>query len=191
MSAGTLPRPNLRRISLLVAFSVAATFAMACAGLAIYFQSTGLRVTCNHSESMPIGCYARHPVGVLSKGDAVDACLPPIALRVAVARAYLRSGGPCDGHETVLKLVAALPGDTVVVTNERVLVNGAILPLSARVSTDSHGRNVRLMPPGIYRLRPGEVWLETPVAASWDSRYYGAFRRADIFDVATPIFTVR
>lgn len=148
-------------------------------GVALYARANP-DLTCNWSESMQTGCYKRAPVGVLGYGDPVFACLPARALDVAIARRYIGAPGPCRGHEEVLKMVVGLPGDVVDVSDRRVLVDGRLLPLSARLAKDGDGRSAILLPPGRYVLGAAEYWLETPVTRSWDSRYYGPFPRSVI-----------
>jgi conjugative transfer signal peptidase TraF len=148
-------------------------------GVALYVHAHP-DLTCNWSPSMQTGCYRRAEVGRLAYGDPVFACLPPRALDVAIARGYLGTPGPCRGHEEVLKAVVGVPGDVVDVSDRRVLVDGRLLPNSHRIAKDGDGRSAILLPPGRYRLRPGEYWLQTPVARSWDSRYFGPFPIAAI-----------
>ena len=74
----------------------------------------------------------------------------------------------------LLKQIAAVPGDTVRVTEAGISVNGRPLPHTAPLASDSQGRPLPHVPPGIYQVEPGTVWLlSTYNARSFDSRYFG------------------
>jgi len=87
---------------------------------------------------------------------------PPRRGEVALAR--------LDGRE-VLKLVAALPGDTVAVAGGRVWVNGQPLELTGAQGEGPPGED---LPPGRYFL------LSLAADVGVDSRQQGAVARRDL-----------
>jgi conjugative transfer signal peptidase TraF len=133
------------------------------------------RLTFNLTDSMPVGLYRVEPVTRPARaGDIVEVCPPPDAAALAVTRHYLLRGGPCaHGAIYMIKLVAAVAGDTVEVQRDRITVNGIVLPHSATLATDRQGKPLSHIPHGVYHLAPGQLWLWTPNPRSWDSRYYG------------------
>lgn len=163
---------------------------------AIAYQRSG--VLLNHTGSMPLGLYrvTRTPrdamtgAPVLARGARVVWCLPLRLVDEARRRGYL-GGGVCPGNvESILKEVAALPGDTVVVDADGMAVNGRRLPNSGPLARDSRGRAITAVPFGRYPVRPGEAWVWSPYTAhSFDSRYYGALPLADLVGVARPLWT--
>ncbi len=149
----------------------------------------GLRI--NLSRSIPIGLYRRVHEPIL-RGVLVEACLPnPIAL-LARKRGYLRGGSCPDGTEPVAKTVAALPGDTVELTDQALLVNGLKLPRTATLSTDLEGRELQRFARGIHTVGANQVWLlGTSDPRSWDSRYYGPIPLENIRSAVRPLVTLQ
>ena len=90
-----------------------------------------------------------------------------------------------------LKRVAALPGDTVAVEPEGVIVNGVLWPASMPLTHDSSGCQIRHYPFGVYRVRRAEVWLLSNNSRGWDSRYYGPLPLANVLASAEPLLTFK
>lgn len=156
-----------------------ATFLLGLALVAIALHFAGLAI--NVTDSMPIGIYHverndRAPV----KGDIVQMCAPPAIAAIAKARGYLMRGSCAFATAQMVKIVAAVAGDTVDVSDDAVVVDGYRLPGSATQRRDGHGRPLAHVARGRYVLRPGEMWLWTPNPRSWDSRYYGPQHVAEI-----------
>ncbi len=152
--------------------------------------AAGLRI--NATASMPEGLYRlqRLTAGQIARGAVVAICPSPNVVAIAAPRHYFEPG-PCPGNvEPLLKHIAGVGGDTVDVTDRAVSVNGKPLPNSARLARDCAGRPLARIPAGRYTLAPSMVWLYAPVPRSWDSRYFGPQRRADIIGAATPILIV-
>jgi conjugative transfer signal peptidase TraF len=150
----------------------------------------GFRI--NKTASMPLGIYRLRPARAepLARDLLVAICPSGDALRVGLARGYLRPG-PCPGNvEPLLKRIAAVAGDAVSVTDSRVAIDGSALPNSGRVARDCQDRAVPRIPAGTYRILPGKIWLFAPVPRSWDSRYFGPQRAADVVGIATPVLIV-
>lgn len=136
-----------------------------------WFVDRALRV--NTTPSLPRGVYllTDRP---LRRGTLVLACLPEPVARHGRARGYLAPGRCPGGAVPVLKRIAALPGDVVLVGEGGLAVNGRPLVGTARRRTDSRGRRLLAIASGPYVVGEGEVWLfSRHVPESWDSRYYG------------------
>jgi conjugative transfer signal peptidase TraF len=171
-----------RRLPIALALGVTLT------GLALLGAgAAGLRV--NATASMPRGLWRVAPAaGPIPRGAIVSLCLPPgPLLRLALRRGYLSAGLCPGGVEPLLKPVAAISGDVVRVTVTGIAVNGAPLPNSAALQEDSAGRPLSPVPPGLYQVRPGTVWLVSTYAArSFDSRYFGAVPVSAVHGAAQP-----
>ena len=169
---------------------------VACAsGLAMTAAATiagGLGIRGIVSPSMPRGLYWTEPFsGIPQRGDTVEVCLPSTPARLAKHRGYLARGIFCDeGVQRVAKAVFAIPGDTVVVTATGFQLLGHPVPNTRGSSADSRGRPLTPMPPGLYRVQPGTVWLfSTESANSFDSRYYGAVSQSSLRRRYHPLWT--
>ncbi len=150
------------------------------------FIQSGIQV--NPTPSMPMGLYQSAPVGRLSPGDIVDACAPKSAVQMAVSRGYLMPGVDCPGGGvTVLKTVAGVPGDTVVVTPQGVFINGKRWSESKPLPSDPKGRPLH-GDYGIHHLGSGQYWLMGKNPLSWDSRYWGPVRMNHIRKSLRPLW---
>jgi conjugative transfer signal peptidase TraF len=151
--------------------------------------SAGLRV--NATTSMPRGLWQVSGVATpLVRGSIVTACLPDTAsTREAAARGYL-STGPCPGgNEPLVKPVAAIVGDVVIVTPQGVAVNGQLVDNTAQRVRDDAGRPLRPFPPGVYPVMPGQVWLLSGHdGRSFDSRYFGPVPVTNVQGLARPLW---
>lgn len=144
----------------------------------------------NTSPSLPMGIYrvvaAIQPV----VGDMVLVCLPLPIADFALARRYLTRGSCASGVEPLGKRVAAIAGDTVVVTVDGVLINGILRASTMPLRVDSHGRSLPQLVGEQWILRPGQLWLEaTGHRRSFDSRYFGPLSINAVVAVARPLST--
>lgn len=145
---------------------------LASFGLAGVAYAAGVRL--NLTGSIPRGVY-RVTSGPVVRGATVLACLPSSIAAFARSRGYVPSGSCDDGSAPVGKTLAALPGDTVGVTDSGVYVNGRLLPNTAPLSRDSNGRPLPRLRIDRYVVPPGKAWLLSSYSPrSYDSRYYGA-----------------
>lgn len=137
--------------------------------LALTCEAIGLRV--NLTASLPRGVYRQldRPVQV---GDLVAGCLPAEVSRFGRERGYLPAGSCTTGDAPILKRVAAEPGDEVGITAEGVFARGRFIQPPAP-DRDHSGDLLDVVPPGTVRVAPGQLWLFTPAAHSWDSRFFG------------------
>ncbi len=169
--------------------SAAVLIALLLAAVLLFGDLLGLRI--NLSPSIPIGLYRRVHEPIL-RGALVEACLPKSIATLARKRGYLRGGSCPDGTEPVAKTVAALPGDTVELTDQALIVNGLELPRTATLSTDREGRELQRFARGVHAVGANEVWLlGTSDPRSWDSRYYGPIPLENIRSAVRPLVTLQ
>ncbi|MGT2457757.1 conjugative transfer signal peptidase TraF [Cupriavidus basilensis] len=155
-------------------------------------MGVGVSLAYNTSPSMPRGLYLTVPVKQYARGMLAAICLPKgAAADLYRARHYLPESTRCSsGVAPVLKPVAGVAGDVVGIDHAGVSINGAVVPNSAVLDTDSQGAGIPHLPVGWQtRLAPGQVFaLATHAARSLDSRYYGVLPDSQIIARAFPIF---
>ncbi len=157
----------------------------AVAGIAGAWAS-GVRI--NLTPSMPLGLWQVSGAADVRRGAAAVVCTPRgDATRVGRERGYIGPGACPNGTEPLLKVVAAVAGDTVAVTPDGLAVNGEALPGTGRRTHDTAGRELRAWPAGIYTVQPGTAWVVTPAPDSWDSRYWGPVQAGDVLGTARPM----
>jgi conjugative transfer signal peptidase TraF len=133
----------------------------------------GIRL--NLTASMPVGIYVAAK-GVPTRGSTVLVCLPPSVAHLARERGYVPRGGSCS-HSTIPigKPVFALPGDTVIVAEGGLLLNGKLTPNTQPLPSDRHGRPLTRLVARQYIVQPNELWVVSAYSRfSFDSRYFGA-----------------
>lgn len=149
--------------------------ALVMIGLAalLFLGIGGLRV--NLTSSLPKGVY-RLTDETPERGDFVTFCLEssnPFC-GVAKERGYLITGACPSGLQPLLKRLAGLPGDSVEITLNGLVLNSSLLPGTVRPERDSHGRPV---PPSLLSGGPipdGQALvLSQTHAGSFDSRHFG------------------
>jgi conjugative transfer signal peptidase TraF len=177
---------------------LAAVLGGLAAAAAVWYRS-GLIL--NHTASMPLGVYRVQRAGSAprdgtvappARGSTVVWCLPARLAAEARRRGYLVRGR-CPGEaEPVLKVVAAVPGDTVVVDADGIGVNGRRLPNSRPLGRDARGRRLAAVPHGTYVVPTGIAWLWSQHdARSFDSRYYGGVPVGGLVGLTRPVWTAR
>ena len=165
--------------------------ALPVAAVALVGAAGAGQVRLNLTESAPMGLYATQPGSAAVRGSFVVTCLPESVGREGLARGYLQPGACPGGAEPVLKPVGAVEGDTVHVTQAGVFVNGAAVPNTAQLDQDSAGRALQPVPPGSYRVAPGEVWLlSSHSPLSWDARYWGPLPTDAVQATARPLLAL-
>ncbi|MGC8467823.1 MAG: conjugative transfer signal peptidase TraF [Acidithiobacillus sp.] len=147
----------------------------------------------NETPSEPLGFYEEQPIGHLHDGEIVTFCPDPRWPIVALAkrRGWL-APGPCPGNfAPFIKTVAAVPGQTVILSARGVCVDGRCLPHSAPKARSWLGHTVLPHYPfGHYRMPPGTVWLYGSLSPwSLDSRYYGPVAQSRLRESARPLWT--
>lgn len=142
----------------------------------------------NYTPSMPVGLWRFGPLVHARAGEIVDACVPLSAAKMGLDRGYLGGGNCPGGAESVLKTIAAGPGDEVVVSDQGTIVNGKMQPHSKPLPQDDRGRKLEPVNKGVYFLGSHEVWLiGTGDPRSYDSRYYGPVDIANLRHNAEPV----
>lgn len=141
---------------------------LALAALGLASQSGVKLAIINESPSLPRGLYLRAPTD-LHVGSVVAAPAP------AGARAYLTKLG-FPPSTLLLKRIAAVEGEMVCAVGGALVTPRAIAPVRAK---DRQGRALQRWR-GCERLAPGEVFLLGDTADSFDSRYFGPVRSADL-----------
>ena len=137
------------------------------------------------SDSVPWGLY-KDTNELIYRGTFVAECLPLDLAALAKERDWLGK----DRIPPILKQVAAIPGDTVELAEEYVAVNGAFILNTATRKLDSKGREIPAVARGTFVLKPGEVFLlGTNSERSWDGRYTGPAKIADLIATLQPVIT--
>ncbi|MBB3458824.1 conjugative transfer signal peptidase TraF [Rhizobium sp. BK313] len=142
----------------------------------------------NLTPSEPLGLWRivalSRPVAV---GDQVFVCPPRTAtIAEGLSRGYLRPGLCPGGYTALIKTVVAIAGDRIEV-GFNVRVNGREVAGSILRSIDGKGRPLLPSPSGTVPAE--EVFLHSPYAASWDSRYFGPVPASGILGLAEEVWT--
>ena len=154
--------------------------------LSIAAKSYGIYI--NTTTSLPLGFY-RIIDESIQKGAHVAFCPPQTDLfDDALARGYIGRGNCPGGYSLLLKRVVAMAGDTVLIDQAGIFVNGEYLPNSAQLKIDAEGHALPQ-----YRLQAvledSEYLLLSDLnPQSFDARYFGFIARDQIRQVVRPIF---
>jgi conjugative transfer signal peptidase TraF len=144
---------------------------IALAFLSIVFLCT---VRLNVSPSVPYGFYLRMPLpSALSPGTLV---LLPVPAPLRFAQTI-----------PLLKPVAAIAGETVCVTEDRLVIGTVDYGL---VSHEAHGHPLPSLE-GCTTIAAGEVFLASHAPRSLDSRYFGPVPITTLSARAIPLLTWR
>ena len=163
-----------RRSFIIAGFVAAATLATLAVRPARY-------AVWNTTASVPTGLYAIRGKSGLQVGERVAVLPPPDLRRLLAERNYLQTGVP------LLKRVAALPGQNVCRFAHAVFVDSQFV--GAALARDRLGRPLPVWA-GCHVLRTGELFVMNPAApGSFDGRYFGVLRLADVIGRATPVWT--
>jgi conjugative transfer signal peptidase TraF len=158
---------GVRRAALVAVVSIA-TFQL-CGFL-------GFRV--NTSPSLPMGLYI---TTADTDANLVEFCPVEPFATLSIARRYRDPGACRDGAAPLLKPIIARSGDVVEVSARGISVNGALLPNTAPLATDTKGRHLEAWPSGRYIVNPGTIWVASSYhSRSFDSRYFGPLSTAAI-----------
>jgi conjugative transfer signal peptidase TraF len=167
--ARRLRRQIMRSVRLSSRAKIAiAVLTLAGIGLAVLRPKD--QVLYNPSDSLPAGFYVR-------SGDAIERGLIVSVRSLDVAPGYARARDFADAGDRFLKRVAALDGDEVCASGDVISINGA--PVTTRFAVDDEGRALPSWN-GCVTLKPGDVFLLGDHPASFDGRYWGVTKRADL-----------
>ncbi len=143
----------------------------------------------NTTTSMPVGIYRIAENKTLHRGDTVIFCLESEEfIRLAVSRNYLGDGQCPGGIPPLLKKVVALPGDSIALDNDKILVNDSIIAGSQRKKKDSHGRKMPTVLKAGVIPKGKALMLSNYNQMSFDSRYFGLVA-LDKVQLVTPVVT--
>lgn len=149
----------------------------------------GLRV--NVSGSMPIGLY-HVSRGAPAKGAMVLACLPESVAVFARSRGYVPSGRCPGATAPIGKMVLAMAGDSVQVTDTGLIVNGEQVQNTKPLAVDGSSRPIPRFPDGTYVVGADEIWLYSPYSKrSFDSRYFGPLPLNCVLSRVSRLLTVQ
>lgn len=162
--------------------------ATSCALLAIGALCHALGARINTSRSIPVGLYWTSGRDV-ARGAYVLVCPPQVGVMAeARRRGYLPAGFCPGGYGFMMKQVAALREDVVNIDNAGVKVNGVLLPWSAPLAQDAHGRPMPRYQSTDFIIGNSEVLLMSDVSStSFDARYFGPVNLAQIRSVIVPV----
>lgn len=143
---------------------------------------TGVRL--NFTDSGPSGLWIERPLITLERGILVSICPPNKRIVELMVEHGALPHGNCtnSSSEPLLKTVAALTGDTVILrTGQPAIINGRELPNTA-------ARQLPAWPDGKYTVGPNEIWIfSTYSGKSFDSRYFGPVPVRNIRGQAKPL----
>ncbi len=170
------PAAAIRRLALIVLGVALATFQLC--GLA------GIRINC--SPSLPVGLYRTST----ARASLIEFCPAEPFASLAISRGY-RDRGTCrDGATPLMKPIVARAGDVVTISEQGIGVNGKLLPNTAPLRADTHGRPLTPWPFGSYVVAAETVWVASSYnPRSFDSRYIGPVAMAGIRDYVQPLLT--
>ncbi|MDR2780552.1 MAG: S26 family signal peptidase, partial [Synergistaceae bacterium] len=138
----------------------------------VAFHSLGYRV--NRSSSLPGHVYRITPLEEnepLVTGDIVLIDLSKISNSV-IERGMERGYVSGAWNQPMLKQIGAIPGDTVVLRDGHLLVNGEAAAKMTVASRDSFGGELFPWPTPVT-LRQNQYWLTSEPERGFDSRYFG------------------
>ena len=169
------------------AIMLAGTWMVAVACLIAVAAIGGYRLNLTPSE--PLGLWRIEALRRSAEiGDFVFVCPPATAMfEEARRRGYLRRGLCVGGFAPLIKMVAALPGQHVKIT-DHVAIDGRSLAASTVRKTDGEGRTLTPYPGGI--VPSGHLYLHSSFASSYDSRYFGSVPDSGLLGLARPILTL-
>ena len=168
--------------------AVTAIGGVAALTLGFAFYLAGARV--NTTRSIPLGPYWTTSAPV-EKGQYVIVCPPNASVfHEAKKRGYIAAGLCTGDYGYIMKRVLAVEGDVIAITSEGVRVNGHLLSLSAPLKADRVGRSLPRYQSNPFTLEASEVLLMSDASSiSFDSRYFGPVKRAQIRGGIRPVLT--
>jgi conjugative transfer signal peptidase TraF len=144
--------------------------ALAIVGCGYAVLAIGPHLIYNSTPSLPRGWYWASPItGTIRRGALAFVCPPSPSLdQIRHTGQHFVPGNCPGGVAPFLKIVVGVPGDRVAVLPRGIEINGRVL---------THSKPVTALPlprPTPTTVGAHEVWVWSPIAASVDSRYFGA-----------------
>ncbi len=145
----------------------------------------------NYTESMPVGFYQKIHVAKIKDGDLAAVCLPNIIAIAGLKNHYLAKGSCQNGSTPVLKKIIAMPGDTVLLTNQFIKVNKIFYDAPTQTKDPQNHVVKKFISNSEYK-HIHSYWLygSNDPKYSWDSRYYGGINKSHIIGIYKPFFTL-
>jgi conjugative transfer signal peptidase TraF len=150
--------------------------------LFVLFHGSGYRV--NRSDSLPFLVYEITPLDGterIERGNCVLVNLSRFSNPV-IAQGIER--GYVNLREPMLKRIGAVPGDTVILDDGFLYVNGGAVKMTV-ASRDSYGGELAAWPTPLT-LQSGQYWLVSAPGRGFDSRYFGPVPREAFTHRAKP-----
>lgn len=163
LAAGLMAALRLSRVNILLLAVM-----MTGIGLAVFRPQEFILY--NPSESLPQGFYVR------TEGEPVLGAIVTIR-SVDAAPEYSARRNFTDAGDRFLKRIAAVEGDTVCAEGSDILINE--VRVTQRADTDPAGDPLPSWN-GCVRLQGGEVFLLGDHPGSFDGRYWGISKEADV-----------
>lgn len=159
-----------------------------CCALLLWGYKEGYRL--NVTPSLPRGIYQLSTESP-ARGDIVSFCISGDAADLARSRGYLQAGSCPSGLRPLMKRLAAMPGDKVIVSEKSTSCSSSggfccLWPVTP-LKTDRKGRPLAAAPiGGVVPDRMALVLTRHP--GGFDSRYYG-FVPLESLQKMEPVFT--
>jgi len=182
MIKSVIKKPDKKTISMLFLYLL---ILPSLAGIMHFF---GIIFT--YTGSIPIGFYRIVPLApLLQRGDYVSFCLPDPIANMGLSRGYLNRGACANGSESLIKVIIAVPGDTVVVSTSGMRVNKLIEYIApSKIIDKNHLPVVRFIKEDTYIAKGYWVYGYGDPRYSWDSRYYGEIPQQAIQHRLVPLW---
>lgn len=144
-----------------------------------------LRIVFSYTGSIPIGFYRiESSFSNIKQGDYISFCLSNAVAKIGMQRGYTHSGSCKNGSEELIKEVIAVPGDTVILSDDRFIVSS----LSSKITYIAPSKTIdknhlyvyRFIKNGIYHSKGYWVYGFNSPKYSWDSRYYGEIPQENV-----------
>ena len=153
------------------------------------FHAFGIRL--NRSDSLPGILYRIVPLkegGAVNIGDRVLIDLSKIFVQSnpVIERGIERGYVTRTANQPMLKRIAGVPGDAVVIEDGFLSINDKAMKITV-ASQDSHGGKLSAYPTPIT-LPPNNYWLTSDPERGFDSRYFGPIHRYAFTHKAFPLF---
>lgn len=169
----------MTRRRMLLATAVSA--GLACLGFAaVAALAPRPRLIWNASASAPVGLYRIRAAGSLTLGELVAVRPPSDLARFLAARRYLPPRVP------LIKHIAALPGQTVCRSGDRVTIDGRLAAVAR--ARDGAGRPLPRWR-GCHHIRASDLFLLNAAPDSLDGRYFGPLPASGLIGTAHPLLT--
>lgn len=171
-------KPNKKRLVIILLIIILCILAPTA-----IFKLFGLRF--NYTPSIPIGIYKITPdTSKIQPGDIVSFCLPNDIAKYAIKQNYITKGTCKNGSEGLIKEVIAIPGNTVIVKNNKIRIYSQ--GLIEDYQTPSNVKDYKGIAPkhfiktGKYIAKGYWMYGYGDIKYSFDSRYFGEIPKESI-----------